>query len=104
MEDKTFSAKKESRLIDIFGIGLLIAVISVMVLGINTSIQSQREQRRNLEESGRLVRSEDGREYEFDRVDAFGHEYNIFRNGGSVFGVAHSPDCPCYSADKGGIQ
>ena len=94
MEDKTFDMKKKPRLVDIFNVWLLIAFISVVVLGINTSIRSQKEHRRSIEESGRLVKSDDGREYEFGKVEAFGHEYVTFRNGSS-FSVAHSPDCPC---------
>ena len=94
MEDKTFDTKKKSRLTDIIGVGILIAFIVAMATAVEVSIRSQKELRQNLEKSGHPVKSDDGREYEFGKVEAFGHEYITFHKGSS-FGVTHSPDCPC---------
>lgn len=85
---------------DKLGVAVLIAFIVVMTTAIVASVRSQKELRRNLEKSGRLVKSEDGREYELGKAEAFGHEYITFSKSASAFGVVHSPDCPCHGADK----
>ena len=92
MKDKTFNTKKTFRLFDILGWVVLIAFVVIMSTAISASIRSQKERKRNLERSERLVKGDDGREYELSKVEAVGHEYIIFRDHTS-FSVAHFTDC-----------
>lgn len=92
--DKESRLKKESRLIDILGAAAGVAFVVLVSTAIEVSIRSQKERTRNLEEIGRLAKSDDGLEYELGKVEAFGHEFITFQRHSS-FGVVHSPDCRC---------